>query len=187
MAAPGGAFAGARRGVAAAKSRHPGDCLSLRTAALFTLASLSTPLVAHATPQQREAGRFGLGLGGSWWGGGVAGRYNLSERQFVQGTIGAVRTIDAGDPGISADFMWRSKELKNNGDVALSAYYGVGATLGGGSDTGAVFGIVPGAGLQVDVLELPLDINIEYRPMIQVLPDPELAFIGIGVRVHYWF
>ncbi len=153
----------------------------------FALSLMVLPASAWATPLQREMGAFGLGLGGSWWGGGVVGRYNLSARQFVQGSLGAVATIDAADPGIGADIMWRSRELKNNTDVALSAYYGIGATIGGGSETGVVMGVVPGAGLQLDILELPIDINIEYRPMIQVMPDPEFALIGLGLRVHYWF
>lgn len=161
--------------------------MSRSICAALALAFAFAPAAAVAAPQQRQAAQFGLGLGGSWWGGGVAGRYNLSDSQFVQGSIGTVGTPDARGPGLTFDYMLRTKELKNNGDVALSAYFGGGASLGGSDDDGPILGLLPGAGLQVDVLELPIDINIEYRPLVAVLPDPNIGLIGLGVRVHYWF
>lgn len=170
----------ARRG-AAARARLP--LLALAVA----VGLAARPTGASAAPRQTEAEHIGLGLGGSWWAFGLAGRYNLSDKDVLQGTIGSVNSRENAGAGLSFDYMRRGKTLASNADAALNFSYGGGVVLGGGESAGPILGLAPGVSLEVDLVEVPIDLSLEYRPVLFVLPDPDLALMGVGVRVHYWF
>lgn len=160
---------------------------SLVMVGLCAALSAVCPAVAHADARQSEPERIGLGLGGSWWSFGFAGRYNLSAQSFLQGTLGSVNSRDNAGAGLSLDYMRRGKTLTSNSDAALNLNYGGGVLLGGGESVGPIFGLAPGVALEVDLVEVPIDLSLEYRPVLFVLPEPDFALMGLGVRFHYWF
>lgn len=160
--------------------------LWVRPALSLVVMGLWAPARAFATPQT-EADRIGLGLGGSWWSFGVAARYNLSERSFLQGTLGSVTSSDHRSAGISLDYLLRGPTLTGNSDAVLNLNYGAGALIGGGESAGPILGLVPAVALEVDLVEAPLDVTIEYRPVLFLLPETDVAIIGLGLRLHYWF
>ncbi len=156
-----------------------------RLAIALSIAGLSTAAVAEEP--QEEAGGFGLGLAGHSWGVGLAARYNLSSRFAVQGILGRVAVSGAEGIGLGADFRVALARLTDNSDVSLQSFAGAGAVVGTGTNSGNILGISPFIGLQLNIKPVPIDVHMDIRPQVALLPDPSISFFGIGLGARYWF
>jgi hypothetical protein len=141
---------------------------------------------------------FGIGIGSGTGATGVSGKLKAGPGAF-QGVLGfwghgdserarsrpvlaprrrraeprlPVRDADAGEVGVLQP------------DWCFGLGGGVGVSTGGGTPGVAVAGI---AGLEFNFIKAPLDVAIEYRPSVGILPGPYIALIGFTAHVRLWF
>ncbi|MBA2664748.1 MAG: hypothetical protein H0U74_20845 [Bradymonadaceae bacterium] len=136
---------------------------------------LSTPAAAHLGGGGRNSGNFGIGLGG----GTIA--HGLSLKQFagptaIQGNLGCYREKWSGCSGIagSVDLLFNMPALTQGPALSLAWNFGGGLGVGLASDkmqAAAAFVL----GLEFNFHVLPIDIVIEWRPQLSIIP-------GVGVH-----
>lgn len=91
---------------------------------------------------------------------------------------------DRGGWGVSLDGLADLVLIKGS-VAALSVELGAGAGVGfveRVEATGALVG-----GLRLELMPIPLDFSVEYRPLIDILPnvDLELGYVGGHVRLYF--
>jgi len=177
---------------------------------LAPLALASTLLLggsgaAHAAPGPfREAHRFGLGLGAGTSTAGLSAKYFLSDRLALQGVIGAGYDAHhdyyAGAGGgwdsgaaLSADLLFEMPAFFEDPDVNLAWAIGPGMGIWVGNHSFAL--AASGAlGFEVNITAVPLDIVIEYRPRLLIVPPASYAgdglafdFVNFSGHIRYYF
>ena len=158
----------------------------MRAAALplLLVSALLLPSAAVAGAPHRGAGHWGIGVGGGTTGAGVSAKTFLSDNQALQGVVGLYGPWGQGAQGIglNADWLWEMPTLAEGEPVELAwnAGLGAGAALFPEFNSLGV-GVSGVLGLELAFKPVPLDLVIEYRPTLSVLPgiglDP-LAFTG---------
>lgn len=148
----------------------------------FVLAGalLSAPMAAAQTtetnrPALAEAGRFGLGLGGTNLTSGISGKLYLGQRTALQAVAGTWWTWGF---SVAADYLWEQPNLVTHEAFTLHWYIGAGPTIALGN---ADFGLAGQAvgGLSFQLREFPLEITGEIRPTV--------AFVGHGGFTGFYF
>jgi len=138
----------------------------------------------------RQPGSFGIGLGSGssayYYSGGISGKYFLGADTAAQAVIGFGGGIGADWISISPDFLYEMPALATLDPMEIAWNLGVGGTLmlwdnGVGL---AARGVV---GLEFDLLVIPLDIVLEYRPGVLVVPSLDLDLVSFGGHVRYYF
>lgn len=91
---------------------------------------------------------------------------------------------DRGGWGVSLDGLADLVLIKGS-VAALSVELGAGAGLGFGEHVEAAGALV--GGLRLELMPIPLDFSVEYRPLIDILPDVdlELGYVGGHVRLYF--
>ena len=161
--------------------------LALRVAVLVVgIAFASVPGTAAAAGPN-EAGSFGIGLGSGTWTSGLSARYNLTKGTAIQGNLGSYGRYDVSTVGfaLSADYLAYRDTLKKTGPVTIGYNLGVGVGLGAFSNVTWIraAGV---AGLEFNFNKFPLDIVLEFRPNISVVPNVGLSLVHLTGQVRYY-
>lgn len=129
--------------------------------------------------QNNEPGRFGAGivLGDP---SGISGKYWLNTYNAIDGAIGF------SDVSVHTDYLWHNRTLftqpkKGN----MTAYYGPGLKLQD-KDKDTIFGIRMTGGASFEFEKHPIELFMEFVPILELSPDTELD-LDIGIGIRYWF
>lgn len=173
---------------------------------LCALAAFGTQPASAAQPI-KQAGNFGLGLGVGTTAAPVSMKYFLSSDLSIQANAGwwrgwwggyGCRNVDdryrdyhcggyyRNALGLGADLLFEGGRLAGNDDFSLSWEIGGGVGLGLGN---VGFGLAAAfvTGLQANIDMIPLDVVIEYRPAIFLVPGFALNLIDFTGHVRYYF
>lgn len=166
---------------------------------LAVSAGLGAP--AHAASETlyeiRQPGALGLGLGVASRASGLSAKWYASETSAVQGVLG-LRDAGRGRGealAASADYLFEQPLLLDDPSVALGWYVGPGAYLGTANGTfpdGTEWrelwvGAGATLGLQMLIRPSPVDVVLEFRPDLQILPAVDLNLVGFGGHIRYFF
>ncbi len=167
---------------------------------LALLLSLTAPTFAVAPDYERDgarssvrtAGSLGLGLGAGTSTGGISGKYWLDEGMAVQAVIGAGygQVSDRGGwssgLGLSGDLLFEGPSFAVVDDVEFGWSIGPGLGLWANDDYFAL-AAAGVAGLELGVLVFPLDLVVEYRPRVLIVPDVGFDWVNFSAHVRYYF
>jgi hypothetical protein len=155
---------------------------------LAPLALLALPSLAHAGASHRRAGTAGVGLGGGTTGAGLSAKVFLSDASAVQAVAGPWGSWGNGGLGLSADHLYEMPTIAEGDAAELAWNWGAGAGVGIFSETATLgVGVSAVAGLEVAFKPVPLDLVVEYRPTLAVLPGVDLDLIGATAHLRYFF
>ncbi|OGR09669.1 MAG: hypothetical protein A2341_14840 [Deltaproteobacteria bacterium RIFOXYB12_FULL_58_9] len=152
---------------------------------------------AQAANTVRGNGNFGLGLGAGTFATGVSMKYFLDSPLSVQGNVGWWRNrywcgshhcFDGGGLALSADLLFEQPAFAGNKQVQVAWEIGGGAGMGiddRGNDFGLGVTFVVGLQLLIDIV--PVDVVLEYRPGVYLLPDAFFDFVNFTGHVRYYF
>lgn len=148
---------------------------------------LALPFLLLATPAQADyqPGEFGIGLGS-----GTMTRLGLSFKYFmgdhaIQANLGC-RGWSCGGIGVSADYLFELPALVEGRVMSLDWNAGVGPGLGlsSGQIDFAAAGVL---GLEANFKPIPLDLVLEWRPTLLIVPDVHFEPVEFSGHVRYWF
>lgn len=148
------------------------------------LLALAMPGVAAAAP---PGGPLGIGLGAGTGASGLSAKYHAGGTA-LQGVVGWGGIGGDGGDGylaVSADFLLEQPELVSGPGLSLAWNYGLGANLGLGDAFG--LGVAAVAGLEFNIQPVPIDIVLEIRPGISLLPGFDLSLLNGGGHIRYYF
>ncbi len=171
----------------------------------IALVGLLLPSLAFgATPIQRGS-NFGLGLGGGLGATGLSAKYFLGADFALQGVVGLWNPIEIdllqnddqdarniGEFALSIDVLLESQPWVNGKAVDLAFNGGIGLAVAPTGGHPAGLSLV--GGFEVDFEAIPIDLVLEYRPHMWLVPLPTdwgrpgtyvdfLAFTG-HIRVY---
>jgi hypothetical protein len=130
---------------------------------------------------------FGIGLGGGTSASGVSMKYWMSSSHALQGVVG-IWGLGRGHGtviGFSGDYLYELPSLTRNSVIDLGWNIGFGPFLGVGDKTW--LGVSGVLGLEFNFVPVPIDITIEYRPGLQVIPDVGADLIAFTGHIRYFF
>lgn len=147
------------------------------------LAAVSLPSAALAGASHRTAGSTGVGLGVGTVGGGVSVKHFLADSHAVQGVVG----LGNDTLRVSADYLLEQNTFATTDvvDLAWNIGAGVGVGIGDGGNLG--LGVSGVAGLEFAFVPVPLDLVLEYRPTIAVVPDVDLELVEFTGHLRWFF
>lgn len=159
------------------------------------LGLVMSPTVLADPEPVRQPGNFGLGLGGGTSTAGISMKYFMSSSMAVQGVVGAGygnsgRGNGPGDWdggfGAGADLLFEMPAFHESQDLELAWNAGPGVGLWIMDDWAAlaVSGVL---GFEFNVSALPIDIVLEYRPRLRVVPDVDFDFVNFSGHIRYIF
>lgn len=176
--------------------RDVGRSRGRRAATAAALAAAMALLAASADAQAFGAARKGIGIGiGS---GTIANGLSLKPMagpgalQIVVGLWGGGGSKDRfGHPGGiagSVDYLFEMPTLARSDYFTVDWSFGLGGGLGVPNfDTRLAVAGAGIAGLEFNFTRIPLDVTIEYRPTLRIVPDPKLGLIDFTAHVRLWF
>jgi len=160
-------------------------------------AAVLAPSRAHAWGTPRQG--FGIGIGSGTGATGVSGKLMAGPGAF-QGVVGFWG--HGGDPNrpgtgqygsidgvaLSLDYLFEMPSLATTQYFNLDWNFGFGGGFGvstsGGTPGVAVAGV---AGLEFNFTKVPLDLTLEYRPAVGLLPGVGIGLIGFTAHLRVWF
>ena len=161
--------------------------LVVALAAAVPLALCAAPTNAQATSKFRSAGHWGIGLGSSTAGQGVSLKYFVSD-VALQGTVGSWGGYDGvGGIRVGVDGLYEMPIVASTPVVDLGWNLGVGAGVGladGGGFGLAASGVL---GLELNFVPIPLDVVLEYRPGVGIVPDVDIDVVGFSGHIRWYF
>jgi hypothetical protein len=164
--------------------------------AAVAIVALAPSRAAAAFGAARQ--NFGLGIGQGTGASGLSGKF-MTGPGAIQAVVGVWGGREGGDhsgPGrprldgiaLSVDYLFEMPSLARSEYFSLDWSFGlgggVGVSTGGGAPGVAVAGI---AGLEFNFTKIPLDVAIEYRPAVGILPGPWIGLVGFTAHVRLWF
>ncbi|TXD35663.1 hypothetical protein FRC98_15775 [Lujinxingia vulgaris] len=152
-------------------------------ALVFSSLLLSTSFAgdAHA---QRNPGSFGIGVGSTLVSSGLSLK-SFGGATSMQFTAGCWRSCDG--LAASADLLVNLPALFSSEVLALAWNVGIGGAIGSEDDQfGTAVSLV--GGIEFNFQALPIDVVLEWRPGLGVLPNRNLEFVEFGghVRLYVW-
>jgi hypothetical protein len=164
----------------------------------ITLALLGAGLLGLAQPAHaiepaesiRAGGHWGIGLGGGTAVSGLSFKYFLTNGTALQVIAGGAgySNSDFGTTalGVDIDFLIEMPTITTAGDV-----FELGWALGLGGWTWIPDPFWLGAngvvGLEFNFIPVPLDLVLEYRPAIRLVPDVGVELVDFGGHVRFYF
>jgi hypothetical protein len=132
-----------------------------------------------------SGGPLGVGLGGVMMVSGISGKYFMGD-SALQGVVGRTHVSDGNlGLGLGADYLLEQPIFYSDSGVDFSWNYGAGTSIGIGAVSALnVSGVV---GLEVGFSNAPLDIVIEYRPGVLLVPDLSVDLINFSGHIRYYF
>ena len=111
------------------------------------------------------------GVAGFWGGGGARDRFGR-----VDGVAG------------SLDYLFEMPSLARSQYFTVDWAFGVGAGIGVPTFNGKLGAAASGiAGLEFNFTTIPLDLTLEFRPTVAVIPDPGLHLVDFTAHLRLWF
>ena len=111
------------------------------------------------------------GVAGFWGGGGAKDRF-----VHVDGIAG------------SLDYLFEMPTLASSQYFTVDWAFGFGGGVGVPTFDGRVGAAASGiAGIEFNFTAVPLDLTIEYRPTIAIIPDPHLHLVDFTAHLRLWF
>ena len=174
--------------------------------AILCALALVTTLAGTASAEPiRKPGRFGLGIGSGTLANGLSAKYFMNKKnalQFNLGTFGG-RGYDSrwgrwGGFGFSADYLFEMPAIARAGD-AFELAWNLGAGLGVGFDNHdyehkdkryhdyTAFAASFVLGLEFNFIAIPLDIVVEYRPGLLLVPYVNFYPIDFTAHIRVYF
>lgn len=158
--------------------------------AIMLMCGLST--AAHAGSPVRSGGNLGLGVGGGYWLDGLSLKYFMGDNTAVQGVIGAYGWGSHNDDyyygngiGLSGDFLWEMPALTDNEAFELGWNAGLGPSVAVDDDWLAL-GVHGTLGLEFNFNPIPIDLVLEYKPGIYVVPGVGADFWNFGGHIRIY-
>jgi len=154
---------------------------------------LSTPdAAAQGYQSLRHGGNFGLGFGGDTYGGGLSGKYWITDGSAIQATVAGGGYVSNGDGNlrmsIIADYLVEMPLLGQGEGIEIGWSVGPGAGLELAANQDTALRLYGVAGLEFDLTVIPLDFVLEYRPVIRMEEDYfELRPINFGGHLRWYF
>lgn len=163
---------------------------------------------ATAGDSLRHSGNFGLGFGGgsfsgASFGGGLSGKYWLSDTSAVQATISGTGSgfnvgYNTSSSAISADYLIEMPIItsKDELELAWNAGPGVGVSQWSyGNYRATTLGVSGVVGLEINLKVIPIDIVVEYRPLILLgesyswmgTSSNNLILVNTSSHIRYYF
>jgi hypothetical protein len=165
--------------------------LFIGIALVATVVTLSTS-DAHAFGEARRG--FGVGIGSGTIANGLSVKMMAGPGafQWVAGFWGGggagdrFRRID-GVAG-SLDYLFEMPSLARSQYFTVDWAFGFGGGVGVPTFNGQVGAAASGiAGIEFNFTAVPLDLTIEYRPTVAIIPDPGLHLIDFTAHLRLWF
>jgi hypothetical protein len=169
----------------------------MRKIALLVLVSVGTllPTVATAAEGERRAGGFGIGIGSATIANGVSAKYFLGGAA-LQGVVGFWGGGGIGERfghidglAVGFDYLLEMPSLARSPYFSVDWSFGLGAGFGVQTfahQTPAVAGSGI-AGLEFNFTRVPLDLVVEFRPTLAILPDPKLHLVDFTAHLRVYF
>lgn len=159
------------------------------------LLALSRPALADPEPVRRQ-GNLALGLGGGTSTAGLSAKYFLRDALSLQGVLGAGYGTgrwsdgpgggwDSG-LGVGADLLFELPAFYETPEVELAGAVGPGVGLWL-TDDRAALAASGAAGFEVNVSAVPIDLVVEYRPRLLVVPEVAFDFVNFSGHIRYVF
>lgn len=165
--------------------------MSLTKNISFPCALLCLALSAPAFAARPSSGNFGVGLGGGTGTTGLSAKYYPSDSTAVQALVGIYGFgHSGGGMSLAADYLFEMPALAESEVVNVGWNVGPGAWGGvysGGGLSGAFIGASAVAGLEFLVQPLPIDVVLEYRPALLLVPDIAIDFVSFDAHIRYYF
>ncbi len=156
----------------------------------------SSALAITGPGEFREPGRFGLGVGAGTSTAGLSAKYFFSDDLALQGVVGAGYGASSYDPGpggnwdsslaLSADLLFEMPAFYSTEgvDLAWSIGPGIGTWL---SDSYFALALSGAVGFEVNITAVPVDLVVEYRPRVLLVPDVAVDFYNLSGHFRYYF
>lgn len=152
---------------------------------LLVIAALAVAPAAQAKP--REGGSTGVGVGSGTFANGLSIKHVMggSAIQANVGSWGTYRKFGGG-LALSADYLLEMPTLASVSilDVAWNVGLGAGAGLVSDSLAVAAAGV---AGLEFNFKPLPIDLVLEYRPGLLIVPDVSIDLVNFTGHLRWYF
>lgn len=150
--------------------------------------------------QIRSPGNVGVGLGGGTFATGLSLKYFAASDFAIQGNVGWWRSrwggCDHNDHycggndslAVSADAIFEQPVFAGNGSVDLAWNFGLGGALGLSDYDDTIGAAVAGVlGLEVLINVIPIDIVLELRPNILIVPDVDFNLVDFTGHIRFYF
>jgi hypothetical protein len=156
------------------------------------LALTLAPSRAHAWGSPRNG--FGIGIGSGTGATGVSAKVMAGPGAF-QGVVGfwgagegfhQYSSIDG--VALSLDYLFEMPTLVSSQYFNIDWDFGFGGGVGiptRGGDVG--FGAAGIAGLEFNFTRVPLDLALEYRPSVGIVPGFGIQLVGFTAHLRVWF
>jgi len=142
----------------------------------------------------REAGHWGIGLGGGLGPSGVSVKWFMAKALSLQGVVGfygggnayGSDNANAGGLGIQADLLFELPTIVMAGDVMeLGWAVGPGVWTSIGGDFW--LGVNGTLGLEFNFIPVPIDVVIEYKPSLLLIDNVDFSPYSFGGHVRIYF
>lgn len=157
-----------------------------RAGSLGSLLLLALLALGSGSAQARSpasSGALGLGVGAGTRATGLSIK-TVRGDTGIQVVAGWWRGGGA-DYGISFDGLYEIGPLASGDLLELGLAVGVGAGIGFGGRLEAT--AAPVAGLEINMVALPFDIVLEYRPLLDILPTIQFVPVNFGGHIRFYF
>jgi hypothetical protein len=161
----------------------------------FSLVLFAGAVAARADEGGRRGQGFGLGLGSGTIANGVSMKYFMGGAA-LQGVVGVWggggidgRFRHAHGVAVGADYLFEMPSLAASQYFTLDWSFGLGAGFAVASASGHEPGLAGSgiAGLEFNFTRVPLDVVVEYRPTLGILPDLHLHLVDFTAHVRFYF
>lgn len=159
------------------------------TPVLAAALALLIPGDALAGAPIRAAHNFGLGLGGGTLTSGISAKYWLADSHAIQGVVGTWGATRAGFNagfGVSVDYLLEMPTITDTEPMELGWNLGAGGWLATGA-FGEYLGAAGVLGLELNFHPVPIDVVIEYRPGLSIVPTVGADLVNFTGHVRYYF
>ncbi|MCC6623265.1 MAG: hypothetical protein IT385_18545 [Deltaproteobacteria bacterium] len=177
------------------KTRMLTGSLSLALALAVTTLGTST---TSAEPI-RSPGRFGLGIGSATLSNGLSAKYFMSKQHALQFNLGVFggggaehRWSRFGGLGLGVDYLFEMPDIVRAGE-AFDLAWNLGAGVGLGFDDDAnddwdtALGVSFILGLEFNFIPIPIDLVIEWRPGLLLVPDTDFDAVDFTAHLRFYF
>ncbi|TNF24292.1 MAG: hypothetical protein EP329_25200 [Deltaproteobacteria bacterium] len=162
------------------------------TTALATIA----PTAQAAPDKIRSTGKIGLGLGSGTLANGLSAKWYMGTDHALQFNLGSFggggidhRWHRVAGFAAGVDYLLELPDIVTAGNAFVLGWNaGVGGALGvadGHADLAvAVAGIV---GLEFRIIPVPIDIVLEFRPGLLIIPDVDFDAVDFTAHIRFYF
>lgn len=171
----------------------------MKKAALLTMALLTLSTTAAVAKPIRTPGRFGLGIGSGTIANGLSAKYFAAKDhalQFNAGTFGGGGIKHRWNRfhgfGFSADYLFEMPTIATAGrafDLGWNIGAGVGLGLDDNDTRDDFFALAASfvLGLEFNFIPVPLDIVLEFRPGLLIVPDVDFDPVDFTAHIRVYF